>query len=371
MTFADIDDCNVSTSSASKAAAAKFGKSTWTAEEDALLIRLVADQGAAANWSAIAVHMPGKKSKQCRERYHNHLASGVRKGDWSKEEEARLFELQAEYGNAWAKIAACMPGRTDNSVKNRFNSLSRSLQNKAMKASLTEELKLARLQAKREKRAQRLGLVQNQQQQDEEGATDDESETPSRCHISAPAPRQAMSVPSLALHLLTASQNNNSNTTTINNSNSNAAAWSSRSAGFDTFRAIRDLFSDSEDSSDSEASECALELDLDMDMDDMDLDMDFEADLCGMFSARSSLGESEADKNALLEEYDQFFLPAAAGPASKCAKWWEEKDLAFDMPSILRKLDITPRATPRGLTPRQTPRSPFLLNLKKQRRRHD
>jgi hypothetical protein len=111
-------------------------------------------------------------------------------------------------------------------------------------------------------------------------------------------------------------------------------------------------------------------------MDGVVMDMDFEADLCGMFSARSSLCDSEssgvvADKSyELLEEYDQFFVPGC-GPASKRSKWWEEKDLTFDMASIMRKMDITPRQASVGLTPRQTPRSPFLLNMKRQKRSHD
>eukprot|EP01126_Amoeba_proteus_P051403 TRINITY_DN6134_c1_g1_i2.p1 TRINITY_DN6134_c1_g1~~TRINITY_DN6134_c1_g1_i2.p1 ORF type:complete len:419 (-),score=74.31 TRINITY_DN6134_c1_g1_i2:22-1278(-) len=74
------------------------------------------------NWSFIASHLPGRIGKQCRERWMNHLDSNVKKGDWEAWEDQLIVELQHEYGNKWAQIAKHLPHRTDNSVKNRFNS---------------------------------------------------------------------------------------------------------------------------------------------------------------------------------------------------------------------------------------------------------
>jgi len=45
--------------------------------------------------------------------------------------------------------------------------------------------------------------------------------------------------------------------------------------------------------------------------------------------------------------------------------WWEERDVLFDLGSVMKRIEISPRQS--TLTPRMTPRSPFLLNMKKQR----
>ncbi len=60
------------------------------------------------------------------QRYHNHLDPNVKKGGWSKEEDELILTLQKKYGNAWAKITSFLPGRTDNAVKNRYWSATRS-----------------------------------------------------------------------------------------------------------------------------------------------------------------------------------------------------------------------------------------------------
>ncbi|KAJ1462701.1 Homeodomain-like protein, partial [Pelagophyceae sp. CCMP2097] len=97
-------------------------KGPWLPEEDALLRQLVAKFGP-KRWALIASHIPGRAGKQCRERWLNHLDTRVIKSDWTADEDAVLLDAQQRVGNKWSEIARLLPGRAENAVKNRFNSL--------------------------------------------------------------------------------------------------------------------------------------------------------------------------------------------------------------------------------------------------------
>merc|ERR1712070_256158 len=102
-------------------------KGQWSLEEDQKLVALV--KKGFKNWGQLAMHMEGRTSKQCRERWCHHLDPKINKSNFSAEEDRMILRLQAEKGNKWADISQSLPGRTENAVKSRWKALMRNTNN--------------------------------------------------------------------------------------------------------------------------------------------------------------------------------------------------------------------------------------------------
>ncbi len=91
----------------------------WRETEDATLAALVAAQTGPGppRWAEIASRMPGRRGKQCRDRYVNHLAPNISRAEWSDAEERALAEGYLSLGSKWAALARLLPGRTENMVR--------------------------------------------------------------------------------------------------------------------------------------------------------------------------------------------------------------------------------------------------------------
>ncbi|CAA6653641.1 unnamed protein product [Spirodela intermedia] len=103
--------------------AAELRKGLWSAEEDEKLMRYMANGCQGLCWSDVARNAGLQRcGKSCRLRWINYLRPDLKRGAFSPLEEELIVHLHSLVGNRWSQIAARLPGRTDNEVKNFWNS---------------------------------------------------------------------------------------------------------------------------------------------------------------------------------------------------------------------------------------------------------
>ncbi|KAK9668681.1 hypothetical protein RND81_13G078000 [Saponaria officinalis] len=96
-------------------------KGPWTPEEDIILVSYIQQHGP-GNWRSVPTNTGLQRcSKSCRLRWTNYLRPGIKRGNFTPHEEGMIIHLQALLGNKWAAIASYLPQRTDNDIKNYWN----------------------------------------------------------------------------------------------------------------------------------------------------------------------------------------------------------------------------------------------------------
>ncbi|CAN6321508.1 unnamed protein product [Urochloa humidicola] len=139
----------------------RWRKGPWTALEDRLLTEYVQQHGE-GSWNSVAKLTGLRRSgKSCRLRWVNYLRPDLKRGKITPDEETVILQLHAMLGNRWSAIARCLPGRTDNEIKNYWRThFKKARPSRRARAQLLHQYQLQQ----QEQRRQYLQHLNQQQQ---------------------------------------------------------------------------------------------------------------------------------------------------------------------------------------------------------------
>ncbi|CAD8156655.1 unnamed protein product [Paramecium octaurelia] len=126
-------------------------QSPWTIEEDELLKKVMTQKF--ISWTHIALEYNRispmmRHAKQVRERWNNYLDPELNKCPWSEQEQIQLLQLVQKYGKKWSVISKQIKGRTENQVKNAYNSLINSYRRNHIQSLDSDEIIISKLLTK-------------------------------------------------------------------------------------------------------------------------------------------------------------------------------------------------------------------------------
>ncbi|XP_062209099.1 transcription factor WER-like [Phragmites australis] len=150
-------------------------KGSWTALEDKLLAEYVKQHGE-GSWNSVA-KLTGLRrcGKSCRLRWVNYLRPDLKRGKITPDEETVILQLHAMLGNRWSAIARCLPGRTDNEIKNYWRThFKKAGPSRRARAQLLHQYQLQQQQQRQYLQSQQL--LQQQQLQNQQLMTNQQQE---------------------------------------------------------------------------------------------------------------------------------------------------------------------------------------------------
>ncbi|KAJ6234465.1 myb protein [Anaeramoeba flamelloides] len=134
----------------------KSVKGAWCEIEDEYLLNAIKNLGL-DDWNYVGLLVPGRTSKQCRERWKNQLNPSISQKKFSKKERELLIEKQLEFGNRWTFLSQFFEGRTGNQLKNYWHSnikrfeKTKNSETKLKTRKITKNIKVANIPKKKKK----------------------------------------------------------------------------------------------------------------------------------------------------------------------------------------------------------------------------